>query len=79
MPGDPSSAAFLAAAAMLVTGSRVVIEDVGLNWTRTGFFRIAERMGAVLLGDLEEPGTDQRRGADRRARRGARRRWRAPR
>jgi len=36
----------------------VVITDVGLNWTRTGFFRIAERMGAVLLGDLEEPGTD---------------------
>jgi 3-phosphoshikimate 1-carboxyvinyltransferase len=30
---------------------------VGLNWTRTGFFRIAERMGAVFLGDLEEPGT----------------------
>jgi 3-phosphoshikimate 1-carboxyvinyltransferase len=55
VPGDPSSAAFLAAAAMLVDRSRVVIEDVGLNWTRTGFFRIAERMGAVLLGDLEEP------------------------
>ena len=58
VPGDPSSAAFLAAAALLVDGSRVVITDVGLNWTRTGFFRIAERMGAVLLGDLEEPGTD---------------------
>ncbi len=57
VPGDPSSAAFLAAAAMLVDRSRVVIQDVGLNWTRTGFFRIAERMGAVLLGDLEEPGT----------------------
>ena len=42
---------------MLVSRSRVVIEDVGLNWTRTGFFRIAERMGAILLGDLEEPGT----------------------
>jgi 3-phosphoshikimate 1-carboxyvinyltransferase len=56
VPGDPSSAAFLAAAAMLVDRSRVVIEDVGLNWTRTGFFRIAERMGAVLLGDLEDPG-----------------------
>ncbi len=56
VPGDPSSAAFLAAAACLVPGSRVVISDVGLNWTRTGFFRIAQRMGAVLLGDLEEPG-----------------------
>lgn len=58
VPGDTSSAAFLAAAALLVARSRVVIHDVGLNWTRTGFFRIAERMGAVLLGDLEEPGTD---------------------
>jgi 3-phosphoshikimate 1-carboxyvinyltransferase len=57
VPGDPSSAAFIAAAALLVSRSRVVIEDVGLNWTRTGFFRIAERMGAILLGDIEEPGT----------------------
>jgi 3-phosphoshikimate 1-carboxyvinyltransferase len=46
------------AAATLVAGSRVVIADVGLNWTRTGFLRIAERMGAVVLGDLEQPGTE---------------------
>jgi 3-phosphoshikimate 1-carboxyvinyltransferase len=58
VPADPSSAAFIVAAAILVPGSRVVVKDVGLNWTRTGFFRIAERMGAVILGDLEEPGTD---------------------
>jgi 3-phosphoshikimate 1-carboxyvinyltransferase len=58
VPGDPSSAAFLVAAAILVGSSRIVVSDVGLNWTRTGFFRIAERMGAVILGDLEEPGTD---------------------
>jgi len=57
VPGDASSAAFMAAAACLVPRSRVVIEDVGLNWTRTGFLRIAQRMGAVLLGDLEEVGT----------------------
>jgi 3-phosphoshikimate 1-carboxyvinyltransferase len=57
VPADPSSAAFIVAAATLVQGSRVVVRDVGLNWTRTGFFRIAERMGAVFLGDLEEPGT----------------------
>jgi 3-phosphoshikimate 1-carboxyvinyltransferase len=57
VPADPSSAAFIVAAATLVQGSRVVVNDVGLNWTRTGFFRIAERMGAVFLGDLEEPGT----------------------
>jgi len=58
VPGDPSSAAFIVAAAILVSGSRVVVKDVGLNWTRTGFYRIAERMGAVIVGELEEPGTD---------------------
>jgi len=58
VPGDPSSAAFVVAAATLVPGSRVVVRDVALNWTRTGFLRIAERMGAVVLGDLEEPGAE---------------------
>ena len=58
VPGDPSSAAFVVAAAILVGGSRVVVRNVGLNWTRTGFFRIAERMGAVIVGELEEPGTE---------------------
>lgn len=57
VPGDPSSAAFVVAAACLVPDSRVVVENVGLNWTRCGFFRIAQRMGAVILGDLEQPGT----------------------
>ena len=57
VPGDPSSAAFVVTAATLVPGSRVVAEDVGLNWTRTGFLRIAQRMGAVIVGDTEEPGT----------------------
>jgi 3-phosphoshikimate 1-carboxyvinyltransferase len=54
VPGDPSSAAFIAAAACVVPGARVVIEGMALNWTRTGFFRIARRMGAVVLGELEE-------------------------
>src|SRR4051794_38203344 len=53
VPGDPSSAAFIAAAACIVPGARVVIERMALNWTRTGFYRIAERMGAVILGELE--------------------------
>ncbi len=59
VPGDPSSAAFVVAAACLVPGSRVVVKDVTLNWTRTGFFRIAQRMGALILGDLEAPGAEQ--------------------
>ena len=55
VPGDPSSAAFAAAAAVLVPRSRIVLDGMGANWTRTGFFRIMERMGAVVVGPLEEP------------------------
>jgi 3-phosphoshikimate 1-carboxyvinyltransferase len=55
VPGDPSSAAFAAAAAVLVPGSRIVLEGMGANWTRTGFFRILQRMGGVVVGPLEEP------------------------
>jgi 3-phosphoshikimate 1-carboxyvinyltransferase len=55
VPGDPSSVAFHIAAAILVKGSRIVVEEMSANWTRTGFVRIAERMGAVVIGDLEPP------------------------
>lgn len=58
VPGDPSSAAFLAAAAVLVPGSRIVVEGMAANWTRVGFFRILERMGGIVLGPLEAPGTE---------------------
>ena len=57
VPADPSSAAFFVTAAAIVPGSRIVLEDVGLNWTRTAFFQIAQRMGAIVVGDLERPGT----------------------
>ena len=56
IPGDPSSAAFWIAAALLVPGSEVRIENVAANWTRTGFIAIARRMGAVVTGVLEAPG-----------------------
>jgi 3-phosphoshikimate 1-carboxyvinyltransferase len=55
VPGDLSSAAFMIAAGVLVKGSRLLVRDVGVNWTRTGFLRILERMGAIALGDLEQP------------------------
>jgi 3-phosphoshikimate 1-carboxyvinyltransferase len=58
VPGDPSSAAFAAAAAVLVPGSRIVVAGMGANWTRTGFFRILRRMGGVAAGPLEEPVVD---------------------
>lgn len=53
VPGDLSSAAFVIAAAVLVRGSRVLVRDVGVNWTRTGFLRILERMGGRVVGELE--------------------------
>jgi len=56
VPGDISSAAFLIAAGVLVAGSRLVLEGAGLNWTRTGFLRILQRMGAIVLADLEPVG-----------------------
>jgi 3-phosphoshikimate 1-carboxyvinyltransferase len=54
VPGDFSSAAFLITAGVLVPGSRLLLEDVGVNWTRTGFLRILRRMQGIVLGDLED-------------------------
>ncbi len=54
IPGDPSSAAFMIAAGILVPGSRLLIGDVGVNWTRSGFLRIVRRMRGIVIGDVEE-------------------------
>ncbi|HEU4703469.1 MAG TPA: 3-phosphoshikimate 1-carboxyvinyltransferase [Conexibacter sp.] len=56
VPGDLSSAAFFVAAALLVPGSEVLLADVNVNWTRTGFLRIAKRMGGRIEGQLEPEG-----------------------
>lgn len=48
VPGDPSSAAFPAIAALLVPGSEVVIEGVGVNPLRTGLLDTLTEMGAEL-------------------------------
>ena len=58
VPGDPSSAAFFVAAGILIPGSRLLIKDVGVNHTRSGFLQIAKRMGAIVLADLERPPAD---------------------
>ncbi|HLV07440.1 MAG TPA: 3-phosphoshikimate 1-carboxyvinyltransferase [Croceibacterium sp.] len=50
VPGDPSSAAFFVVAALLVPGSDLVIENVGLNPTRAGLFEALRQMG----GQIEE-------------------------
>lgn len=44
VPGDPSSSAFVLAAAAL-TGGSVVVRDVGVNPTRLGFIDVMRRMG----------------------------------
>jgi 3-phosphoshikimate 1-carboxyvinyltransferase len=48
LPGDVSSAAFLAVAALLVPGSRLRLVGVGTNPLRTGAFTILRRMGARI-------------------------------
>jgi len=48
VPGDPSSAAFLAAAAILCPGSDILIRNVLVNPTRTGFYITLKEMGAGL-------------------------------
>lgn len=48
VPGDPSSAAFPIVAALLVPGSRVVVENVGLNPLRIGLITTLREMGAAL-------------------------------
>ena len=48
VPGDPSSAAFPLVAALLVEGSLVTVQGVGLNPLRTGLFTALRAMGASL-------------------------------
>src|SRR5262245_43849795 len=48
IPGDISSAAFFIAAAMLLPGSEIVIEGVGLNPTRAAFLSVLSSWGADL-------------------------------
>lgn len=49
VPGDPSSAAFAVVAALLVPGSRVRIQGLGLNPLRCGVFTTLREMGASLV------------------------------
>jgi 3-phosphoshikimate 1-carboxyvinyltransferase len=49
VPGDFSSAAFWMVAAAALPGSEVVIEEVGLNPTRTGLLDVLRRFGARVV------------------------------
>ena len=50
VPGDPSSAAFFIVAALIVPGSELLIQNVGLNPTRAGIVTVLRQMG----GSIEE-------------------------
>ncbi len=69
VPGDMSSAAFPLVAALIVPGSEVTIEGVGVNPLRSGLLECLREMGAdiALLNEREEGGEPV---ADLRARAG---------
>jgi len=49
IPADISSAAFFLVAASIIPGSRVELERIGVNPTRTGILTVLERMGADIV------------------------------
>jgi 3-phosphoshikimate 1-carboxyvinyltransferase len=59
VPGDISSAAFLIAAAALLPESKLDVEDVGLNPTRTMFVTMLRSLGVVIdIIDRREEGNE---------------------
>jgi 3-phosphoshikimate 1-carboxyvinyltransferase len=48
VPADPSSAAFVAVAALIVPGSEIVLTGVGTNPARTGLYACLAEMGADI-------------------------------
>lgn len=63
VPGDISSAAYFIAAALLVSGSELLIKNVGINPTRDGILRVCQSMGADItlqnaVYDSGEPSAD---------------------
>ena len=61
VPGDFSSAAFFMAAATLLPGSHLILKDVNLNPTRTGFLEVLQQMEAQIR-VIHKEVTDEPRG-----------------
>src|SRR5207245_2154101 len=85
VPGDASSAAFLVAAAALAESGELLIENVGVNPTRTGFPVVLDRTGGRWAWRRRRGGTTCTCGGRRRRRAAASRpsattgwRWRSP-
>jgi 3-phosphoshikimate 1-carboxyvinyltransferase len=53
VPGDPSSAGFPVVAALIVPGSEIVVENVGLNPTRAGLYDVLRAMGGDIVFENE--------------------------
>ena len=54
VPGDISSAAFWLVAGLIVPDSKIVLENVGINETRTGILEVIESMGGrMTLSDVD--------------------------
>lgn len=58
VPGDISSAAYFIAAGLMVSGSEILIKNVGINPTRDGILHVCKAMGAdlTLLNIKEDEG-----------------------
>jgi 3-phosphoshikimate 1-carboxyvinyltransferase len=65
VPGDVSSATFWAVAAAALPGSEVIIEDVGLNASRTALFDVLARAGARVDRTLDRQALGEPRGVVR--------------
>ena len=48
VPGDISSAAYFIAAGLLVSGSEILVKNVGVNPTRNGLLKVCAAMGADI-------------------------------
>jgi len=62
VPGDFSSAAFWLVAAAALPGSRIEVQDVGLNPTRTGLLDVLKRFGARITVQEMATGAGEPRG-----------------
>ena len=55
VPGDISSAAFWLVAGLVVPNSKIVLENVGINETRTGIIDVIKDMeGKITLSDIDQ-------------------------
>ena len=54
VPGDISSAAFWLVAGLIVPNSRIVLENVGMNQTRTGILDVIAQMGGQVTIDNQD-------------------------